>query len=100
MTNLTLNHKRNLLEDLKHELNLQVNYAGNVMHLQPGVPRYQKELSSLFIYPTDAQLDCSKRMSQFTLKFTLTFKRRIKSHLPFAGNIRNSPYSPRFQDNG
>ena len=23
-----------------------------------------------FIYPTDAQLDCSKRMLKFTLKFT------------------------------
>jgi hypothetical protein len=30
----------------------------------------------------------------------LTFKRRIKSHLPFAGIIRSSPYSTRFQDNG
>jgi len=30
----------------------------------------------------------------------LTFKRRIKSHLPFAGIIRSSTYSPRFQDNG
>jgi hypothetical protein len=30
----------------------------------------------------------------------LTFKRRIKSHLQFAGIIRSSPYSPRFQDNG
>ena len=30
----------------------------------------------------------------------LTFKRRIKSHLPFAGIIRSSPYSPRFQDKG
>ena len=30
----------------------------------------------------------------------LTFKQRIKSHLPFAGIIRSSPYSPRFQDNG
>ena len=30
----------------------------------------------------------------------LTFKRRIKSHLPFAGIIRSSPYSPRFQDEG
>ena len=30
----------------------------------------------------------------------LTFKRRIKSHLLFAGIIRSSPYSPRFQDNG
>ena len=31
---------------------------------------------------------------------TLTFKRRIKSRLPFAGIIRSSPYSPRFQDKG
>ena len=31
---------------------------------------------------------------------TLTFKRRIKSHLPFADIIRSSPYSPRFQDTG
>ena len=30
----------------------------------------------------------------------LTFKRRIKTHLLFAGIIRSSPYSPRFQDNG
>ena len=30
----------------------------------------------------------------------LTFERRIKSHLPFAGIIRSSPYSPRFQDKG
>ena len=30
----------------------------------------------------------------------LTFKRRIKSHLPFAGIIRSSPYSPGFQDKG
>jgi len=31
---------------------------------------------------------------------TLTFKRRIKSRLPFAGIIRISPYSPRFQHKG
>ena len=30
----------------------------------------------------------------------LNFKRRIKSHLPFAGIIRSSPYSSRFQGNG
>jgi len=30
----------------------------------------------------------------------LNFKRRIKSHLPFAGIIRISPYSTRFQDKG
>jgi len=30
----------------------------------------------------------------------LIFKRRIKSHLPSAGIIRNSPYSARFQDKG
>ena len=31
----------------------------------------------------------------FGLEAGLTFKRRIKSHLPFAGIIRSSPYSPR-----
>ena len=30
----------------------------------------------------------------------LTFNRRIKSRLPFAGIVRSSPYSPRFQDKG
>ena len=34
------------------------------------------------------------------LSASLTFKRRIKSHLPFAGIIRRSPYSPHFQDKG
>ena len=37
----------------------------------------------------------------FAYKLTsLTFKRWIKSHRPFAGIIRSSPYSPRFQDKG
>ena len=30
----------------------------------------------------------------------LNFKGRIKSHLPFAGMIRSSPYSTHFQDKG
>jgi len=30
----------------------------------------------------------------------VTFKHRIKSHLPFTGIIRSLPYSPRFQDKG
>ena len=30
----------------------------------------------------------------------LTFKHRIKSHLPLAGVIRSSPYSTGFQDKG
>jgi len=30
----------------------------------------------------------------------LNFKRRIKCRLPFAGIIRTSPYSIRFQDKG
>ena len=34
------------------------------------------------------------------LIWPLTFKRRIKSRLPFAGIIRSSPYSTRFQDKG
>jgi len=29
------------------------------------------KLSSLFIYPTNVQLNCSKRMLKFTLIFTL-----------------------------
>ena len=35
-------------------------------------------LSSLFVYPTDAQLDCSKRMSKFTLKYYYMF--RLNNH--------------------
>ena len=31
-------------------------------------------LSSPFIHPTDAQLDCSKRMSKFTLKYSYMFR--------------------------
>ena len=31
---------------------------------------------------------------------SLNFRRRIKSRLPFAGIIRSSPYSTRFQDKG
>ena len=34
------------------------------------------------------------------LRKKLTFKRQIKSHLPFAGIIRSSPYSPRFHNKG
>jgi len=30
----------------------------------------------------------------------LNFKRRIKSHLPYEGIIRSSPYSTSFQDKG
>jgi len=30
----------------------------------------------------------------------LTFKRRIKSRLPFESIIKSSRYSPRFQDKG
>ena len=31
----------------------------------------EKVISSLFIYSTDAQLNCTKRMSKFTLNFHL-----------------------------
>ena len=37
---------------------------------------------------------------QMRTQGSLTFKRRIKSRLPFADIIRSSPYSPRFQDKG
>ena len=36
----------------------------------------------------------------YTRVYVLTFKRRIKSRLPFAGIIRSSAYSPCFQDKG
>ena len=38
--------------------------------------------------------------SHFSSEAQLTFKRRIKSHLPFAGIIRGSPYSPSFRHKG
>ena len=38
-------------------------------------------------------------VGSFFLHF-LTFKRQIKSHLPFAGIITSSPYSTGFQDKG
>jgi hypothetical protein len=34
------------------------------------------------------------------LSASLTFRRRIKSRLPFTGIIKSSPYSPHFQDKG
>ena len=38
--------------------------------------------------------------SPINLVSLLTFRRRIKSHLPFAGIIRRLTYSTRFQDEG
>ena len=43
---------------------------------------------------------CLSEVPQEILQNALTFKRRIKSHLPFAGIIRSSPYSTGFQDKG
>ena len=55
-------------------------------------------LLAFFSNTSDSRL--SSRDTYVTLSFQLTFKRRIKSHLPFAGIIRSSTYSPRFQDKG
>ena len=52
------------------------------------------------------EADCTSCLSNTSSKLQdfdcilLTFKRRIKSRLPFAGIIRSSPYSTRFQDRG
>ena len=47
----------------------------------------------------DARFDvCGVKPGSIT--GSLTFKRRIKSHLPFAVIIRSSQYFPRFQDKG
>ena len=37
---------------------------------------------------------------RYRITDVLTFRRRIKSRLPFAGIIRRLPYSTRFQDKG
>ena len=42
---------------------------------------YKTVQSSLFIYPMKAQLDCSKRMSQFTLKLTLNVNLNLNVNL-------------------
>ena len=52
------------------------------------------------IRPYPQPHESNQQPHTYFLKRILTFKRRIKSHLPFAGIIRSSPYSPRFQDNG
>ena len=55
------------------------------------------------------EIATSRKLTIFALKpsrafelyiTSLIFKRRIKSHLPFAGIISSSSYSPRFQDKG
>ena len=48
----------------------------------------------------DVSLGMAGLEKVWVLSVRITFQRRIKSHLPFAGIIRSSPYSPRFQDNG
>ena len=42
----------------------------------------------------------SKFLKTFLYTLHLTFRRRIKSRLPFAGIIRRLTYSTRFQDKG
>ena len=64
-------------------LNLNVHYR---IHKSPLAILDPHELSS---YPRI-----------YFFRFHLTFRRRIKSRLPFAGIIRRSPYSTRFQDKG
>ena len=51
--------------------------------------------------PSEAEATNSFRASdEFIIGRTLTFRRRIKSRLPFAGIIRRLSYSTRFQDKG
>ena len=46
------------------------------------------------------QMDVTTHTVTATVLTHLTFRRRIKSRLPFAGIIRRLPYSTRFQDMG
>ena len=59
----------------------------------PGAKGYRVQWQTKWLCEHSA--DISTR--RFYLE-VLIFKRRIKSRLPFAGIIRRSPYSPRFQD--
>ena len=59
-------------------------------------------LKSVIARRTEGRIEVTRRQGRRhkQLLITLTFKHRIKSHLPFACIIRSSPYSPRFQDKG
>jgi hypothetical protein len=79
--------------------------SGTIMHFfqtprrHIPVPRalHGQSHDDVTCHVTDYTCFCSRMESN---NVCLTFKRRIKSHLPFAGIIRSSPYSPRFQDKG
>ena len=78
------------------KLSLSCNFHSRTLHL---------DIIRDFYLPTDAQENCFKNNIKMYIKtaptsFGVTFKRRIKSRLPFAGIIRSSPYSTRFQDKG
>jgi len=52
---------------------MMTNYISNFREVIFTVAPCILVLSSLFIYPTDAQLDCSKSVSQFTLKLPFLY---------------------------
>ena len=56
---------------------------------------FQDDLSKYVVAVPIGKQNAKTEARAFVEKIVLTFKRRVKSHLQFAGIIRSSPYSPR-----
>jgi hypothetical protein len=59
---------QNLKTKIKKRIKLLSNFIFSLFH---SCTVHYLILSSLFIHPTNSQLDCSKRMLKFTLIFTI-----------------------------
>jgi len=85
---------------------MKIRLVGVEMFLADGQTDATKVVVALRNF-TNALKNCTLQYTLFCFFFlkrhdslTLNFRRRIKSRLPFAGIIRRSPYSTRFQDKG
>ena len=92
---ITRRHMRDL-NNLHSHLKEDVRRGGRFMYRQFHIKQF-------YVLPTQLYLCvlCGSQKKQRLFPCTaLTFKRRIKSRLPFAGIIRSPPYSTGFQDRG
>ena len=99
---------KTLRTQYKTENNCINSQAQNTTALQPNV--FLTGIRQLMVTSANycqGQLQTPHSLSVITSQLdgkmflqTLTFRRRIKSRLPFAGIIRGLPYSTRFQDKG
>ena len=70
------------ITSLKHKFKTDVSQAIKTFKYSSLRTLLKIKCTSLFIYPTDAQLYCSKRMSKLSLKFTLkcSYMFRFNNH--------------------